>query len=347
MSSTRKIIAAVLSLLFVLGGVGIIGMNEKFSSKERVELIFALPPGAATVAGGKRFKELCAEYSDGKIVVDLFTDNILGDDKTVVEGAQTGDIDIAMSSTSPIATMYHDYYIFDAPYLFLSPDEVYSVGFKGEAGHNIREGVSTIGLKGLSFWENGFRNLTNSERAVAAPTDLSGMKIRTMENRIHMAAWKALGANPTPMAFSEVFTALQQKTIDGQENPLGLIDTNKFYEVNNYISLSQHVYTPYCIVMNLDKWNSLTEEQKEIVQRAMDEAAAFQIEMSQQKEGDIIAMLRQNGNTVVNISPEEKKAFQDIIVDAGVHDMVRNAMTHPEYFDQMKENLAAYRKGGA
>lgn len=346
MSGTRKIIAAVLSAIFIFVGFAVIGMNQKFTSKDRVELIFALPPGAATVAAAKRFQELCAQYSDGRIVVDLFTDNILGDDKTVVEGAQTGDIDIAMSSTSPIATMYHDYYIFDAPYLFLSTDEVYQVGFKGEAGRNIREGVSEIGLKGLSFWENGFRNLTNSGRAVTAPADLTGMKIRTMENRIHMAAWKALGANPTPMAFSEVFTALQQKTIDGQENPLGLIDTNKFYEVNSFISLSQHVYTPYCVVMNLDKWNSLTEEQKEIVQRAMDEAADFQIAMSQEKEGVIIEMLKQNGNTVVNISPEEKKAFQDIIVGAGVHDMVRSAMEHKEYFDQMKENLEAYRNGG-
>ncbi|BEU88878.1 TRAP transporter substrate-binding protein [Selenomonas sp. TAMA-11512] len=347
MSSMKKLVAALLVVIFAVGGIVIMKMNTKFSEQENVKLIFAVVPGKAAVDAAYKFKDLCAEYSGGKIQVDVFSDNILGDDKTVVEGAQVGDIDIAMSSTSPLANMYADYYIYDAPYLFLSPQEVYAVAFNGEVGKKIRDGVEKIGLKGMPFWENGFRNLTNSRQAVASPADLSGMKIRTMENRVHMAAWRALGANPTPMAFTEVFTALQQKTIDGQENPLGQIDASRLYEPNKFITISQHVYTPYCVLMNLEKWNSLTQEQRDIIYRAMTEAAEYQIQLSQGNEGKIIKMLEENGNVVTLISPEEKKAFQDLIVNAGVHEMAQQKMEHPEYFDQMRKELEEYRQRGA
>lgn len=345
MSQKGKMGAIISILVSLVLGVVITTSYSKFSEQEEVNLIFACSSGTALEAGSAKFKELCEEYSGGKITVDVFRDNILGDDKLVVEGTQIGDIDISVSSTTPLSAMYNDYYLFDAPYLFLNVDEVYDVGFNGEIGQQVKDGVESLGLKGISWWENGFRNLTNSSVAVTQPEQVKGMKIRTMENALHIKAWQALGANPTPMAFTELFTALQQKTVDAQENPLGLIESNKFYEVNNYISLSQHVYTPYCVLMNLDKWNSLTPEQQDIVERAMKEATEVQLAESQAFELQAVQVMEDFGCGVAKLTDEEKAAFQKVIVDAGVHDMAKEGMTHPEYFEKIVEELEQYREG--
>lgn len=345
MGQKGKVAAVIAIIASLVLGILVTTSYSKFSEQEEVNLIFACSSGTALEAGSSKFKELCEEYSNGKITVDVFPDNILGDDKLVVEGAQIGDIDIAVSSTTPLSAMYNDYYLFDAPYLFLNVDEVYDVGFNGETGQQIQNGVGSLGLKGISWWENGFRNLTNNSTSITEPGQLKGMKIRTMENSLHLKAWQALGANPTPMAFTELFTALQQKTVDGQENPLGLIESNKFYEVNNYISLSQHVYTPYCVLMNLDKWNSLTPEQQDIVSRAMKEATEVQLTESQAFESEAVELMEEYGCQVNALTDEQKKVFQDIIIDAGVHRLAKDGMEHPEYFEKIEEELKAYREG--
>src|SRR5699024_1390026 len=159
----------------------------------------------------------------------------------------------------------------------------------------ILDGMENIGLKGLTFWENGFRSFTNNDKPVRTPEDVKGMKIRTMENEIHLEAWRAFGANPTPMAFTEVFTALQQGTIDGQENPLGIIDANKFQEVQDYVSLTEHVYTPYIVTMNLEKYNSLSDDQKAAIDKAAEESTKFQREQSQKYEQEILDKIEAEG----------------------------------------------------
>lgn len=343
MERKKRATAAVIILVFFLAGGMLTKANSKFAEQEEVNLILAMSSQSSLEEGADTFAQLCEEYSEGKITVDVFPDNILGDDKLVVEGAQIGDIDIAISSTSPLAVMYNDYYLFDAPYLFLSEDEVYNVGFDGEAGQKVADGVESIGLKNLAMWENGFRDLTNDSVAVHTPEQLKGMKIRTMENSIHLAAWKALGANPTPMAFTEVFTALQQGTVDGEENPIGLIESNKFYEVQEYITLTEHVYTPYCVLMNLEKWDSLTEEQQDVIERAMEEATRVQIQASQDFEEEAVRLMEESGCTVIELTEEEKKEFQDVIIEAGVYELAKDNMEHPEYFDQMVEELEEYR----
>lgn len=343
MSGTKRGITVICIAACICLGIVAAKSNSKFTTQEEVNLIIATPAGEAVDKGSETFKELCETYSDGKITVDIFSNNLLGDDKVVIESTQMGDIDIGVSSTSPIASIYNDYYLFDAAYLFLNVDEVYDVGFQGEAGTKVMEGVENLGLKGLSWWENGFRVLGNDRIPVKTPKQLSGMKIRTMENTLHIQAWKALGANPTPMAFTEVFTALQQGTIDGQENSIGQIESNKLYEVQHYLSLTNHIYTPYCVVMNLEKWNSLTPEQQDIVSRAMKEATEVMLQESQAFEDDAIQIMRDFGCEVLELTDEEKAAFQKVVVDAGVYDRVKQQMEHPEYFDRMIEELSEYR----
>lgn len=345
MTHKRAVITIVFILLFAGIGVSATFTNSKFTEKEKVNLIIATPAGEAVDAATEKFRELCSKYSGGKITVDIFSNNLLGDDKIVIEGAQVGDIDIAVSSTSPVANMYKDYYLFDAAYLFLNTKEVYDVGFHGPTGKKIMEGVDKLGLKGLAWWENGFRVLGNNKVPVSTPEQLKGMKIRTMENSLHIQAWQALGANPTPMAFTEVFTALQQGTIDGQENSIGQIESNKLYEVQHYISLTDHVYTPYCVVMNKGKWDSLTDKQQDVVSRAMKESTKLMLKESQAFEGKALQTMKNYGCEVIDLSDEQKKAFQKKILDAGVYDKVKTQMSHPQYFDQMVSELEAFRKG--
>ena len=219
----KKIIASAAVVAAIVLGATFTAVGGKFKQEEKVNLILSNVTSSSAKEAGLKFKELVEEYSDGTVTVDVFQDNQLGDDKTSVEGVQVGDIDIAVSSTSSLSTMYKDYYMFDTPYLFLNSDEVYDIGFGGEAGEKIMEGVEDVGLRGMAMWENGFRNYTNDKIPVSKPEDVKGQKIRTMENDIHLKAWSAIGANPTPMAFSELFTAMQQGTVDGEENPTNIL----------------------------------------------------------------------------------------------------------------------------
>lgn len=344
----KRIISVLLTgfMVFSLAACGKekSGTGGKSDSGDKITLVMSNVTTDSAKKAGEKFAELISEYSNGTIEVDHFPDNQLGDDKTVVENTQLGEVDITVASTSSIATVYPDYYLYDTPYLFLNQDEVYDVGFGGEAGKKVMEGVDSIGLKGVAMWENGFRNYTNNEVEVKNPDDVKGMKIRTMENEIHLKAWSALGANPTPMAFSELFTALQQGTVDGQENPLGIIASNKFYEVQKYISLTQHVYTPYCVVMNPDKYESFTEEQKTAFDKAMSEATKFQIDESHKADVDAVKLMEDADCQVTELTDEQKAEFQKRVEEADIFSVVKDKMKNPDLFDKMIEELDSYRK---
>ena len=286
-----------------------------------------------------------AEYSNGTLKITHFPDNQLGNDEQSFAMAQTGECDIAVGSTSSVAVTYNDLYIYDVPYLFLNKQEVYDVGFNGETAQAILDGFADYGLKGLTFWENGFRNITTNDKDVATVADLKGLKIRTMANEIHLAAWQAMGANPTPMAFGELFTAMQQGTVDGQENPLGIITGNKFEEIEKYCTLTEHVYTPYYVVMNLEKWNSLTAEQQEALTKALAETTARQLELSQQYEDEAVSVMEAAGCAVRTLTDEEKMSFKEAADSANGLDAAKKIMYKPELADQMVAELEAYRAG--
>ena len=323
----KRLSIAVAAVLFL--GLSVLAV----SGEKAVTLKFSNVTSQSAIDAGVIFKQVAEKASGGSIKVNLFDKNQLGDDRVVIEGTIFGDIDIAVSSTSPLANMFADFFLFDSPYLFLTTAEAFA-GLDGPAGRKILQGMEGKGLKGLAFWENGFRNFTNNKIAVKLPADVKGMKIRTMENEIHLAAWKALGANPTPMAFTELFTALQQGTVDGEENPLGIIDGNKFQEVQKYLSMTQHVYTPYVVCMNLDKYNSLSDAQKAAIDKAATESTDFQRKRSQELEKEILAKFAKTG-VVTELSAEDKKVWQDIVKEAKIFDLAKKKMANPAYLDEM------------
>ena len=314
-------------------------------SSEPVELVMGNVTSASAIdAVEEVLIPKVQEYSNGTITIKHFPNNQLGNDEQSFAMAQTGECDIAVGSTSSVAVTYNDLYIYDVPYLFLNKQEVYDVGFNGEAGKAILDGWGDYGLKGLAFWENGFRNITTNDKDIATVEDLSGLKIRTMANEIHLAAWTAMGANPTPMAFGELFTAMQQKTVDGQENPLGIITGNKFEEIEKYCTLTEHVYTPYYVVMNLDKWNSLSAEQQEALTKAIAETTERQYELSQKYEDEAVGVMEAAGCAVRTLTDEEKMSFKNAADKAESLEAAKKIMYKPELADQMAAELEAYRK---
>jgi tripartite ATP-independent transporter DctP family solute receptor len=317
-----------------MGALAFTALAGPSAAADTVTLKMASVTSLSAKDASVMFKDIVEKSSNGSIKVDVFPDNQLGDDRVVVESTVFGDIDIALSSTSPLATMFPDLYVFDAPYLFLSTEQAYKA-LDGKGGEMVLDGLAGKGLKGLALWENGFRNFTNSKKEVRLPPDAAAMKIRTMQNDVHIAAWKAFGANPTPMAFTELFTAMQQGTVDGEENPLGIIDGNKFQEVQKYLTLSQHVYTPYIMVMNLDKFNSLTDEQKAVITKASAESTIYQRKRSQELEAEILTRVAAQGMTVSELKPDEKAAWQKVVVDAKIFDIVKSKMEHPELLDEL------------
>jgi len=290
-----------------------------------------------------KFIELVEEYSGGTIVCSDFPDNQLGNDEQRWEMTQTGECDISIGSTSSVASSYNDFFIFDTPYLFLSRDEAFDVGFASEAGQAILAGVEEMGLKGLALWENGFRNVTTNKKEINSLADLKGVKLRTMDNAIHLAAWKAMGANPTPMAFSEVFTALQQGTVDGQENPYGIIVGNKFEEIEKYCIETRHSFTPYYVVMNLDRFNSLTAEQQDAITRAMAEATQYEKEQSAYYESVDVEKIEAAGCQVIKLSDEALAEFKAAADAADCATMAMGKMVHPELGQGLIDALNAAR----
>ncbi|MBQ4425890.1 MAG: TRAP transporter substrate-binding protein [Lachnospiraceae bacterium] len=224
--------------------------------------------------GAYYFEKLVEEKSNGRIQIEVITAGALGGEEDMTEGVSIGTHDMCLTSNAPLAVFDERFSLFDLPFIFTSIDQV-DVVLDGEIGRGLLDGLESSGIKGLSYFENGFRNIT-SNKPINSIDDIKGMKLRTMSNPSHVQYWKDAGANPTPMTWGEVYTALQQGTIDGQENPLLAIKGNKIYEVNKYIAMTQHVYTPVELIMNLNKFNELSADDQKLLLDCAQEAAVYE-----------------------------------------------------------------------
>ncbi|WP_082235408.1 TRAP transporter substrate-binding protein [Halobacillus massiliensis] len=255
-----------------------------------------------------KFKELVESKSDN-LTVEVYHSGQIADDRSAIEMLQFGTLDITIPSTSPLVNFIPEYGVFDLPFS-IPNEEVADQVLDGEFGDKMLDMVEDQGLVGLAWWENGFRNLTNDERPVATVDDVANLKIRTMENEIHLDAWKELGANPTPMAFTELFTALQQGTVDGQENPYPTILLSNYPEVQEHVSNTNHVYTPFIFLFSQEIWSQLSSEQQEIVQSAAVEAGKYNRELNRKTAEESLETLKED-MTFTEVTDEEYKKFQE------------------------------------
>jgi len=254
-----------------------------------------------------KFQELVAERTEGAVTVDIYPNASLGDERTLLEGMQIGTVDMGVITNGPVANFVEEMAVFELPFLFPSPEAAYGV-LDGPIGQELLDKLSDVNLKGLAYAERGFRNLTNSERAVNSPEDLDGLRIRVMENPVYTDTFRELGANAIPMAWTEALTAMQQGTIDGQENPVNVIHSFKLDETQNYMTLSRHTYAPAIFVMGMPVWNQLPEHAQAVLKEAAQEAAEHERQMNADMEADQLAALREAGMEI-NETPD-MEAFQ-------------------------------------
>lgn len=277
---------------------GLAGTSASAQDKLSIVIGHTLSPTSHYAIGAEAFIDKLGELSGGAITGNQAPAGQLGGERDMIEGLQIGSLDVVITSTGPLGNFVPEVYALDLPFLFRDYDHARSV-LDGEIGQELLEKINGNQLVGLAWSENGFRHVTNSQRPVRTPADLDGLKLRTMENRVHMEAFSKMGAAPTPMAFPELFTALQQGVVDGQENPVTVITASKFWEVQGHVSLTGHVYSPAVILAAPSLIEGLTEEQRGwFYEAAVASAAATRAEVNRLEEAGV-ALLRENGMEVI------------------------------------------------
>lgn len=251
------------------------------------------------------FAELIYERTDGRYFVSTFHNGQLGSERDNIEGTQLGTIDIAVVNQSPLGNFVSDISAVDLPYVIQSYEHADKV-FLGEIGDGFLNQLSDVGIHGLTIWESGFRNLTNSKVDVYSVEDVQGLRVRVMENKIHQELWRSLGADPVPMAWSDAYTALQQGAIDGQENPSTVIDKNNVVEVNKKMAITEHCYATVFIIMSENIWDLLSPEDQEIFTQTAKDAGIYERELNRTMEEEAISTLESQGMV---ITYPEKEGF--------------------------------------
>lgn len=248
--------------------------------------------------GSTVFCEEMEKGTQGRYKCQQFANSALGGEREQIEAVQLGTQDLVNTSTGPLGNFVPEVKIVDIPFLFRDYDHARKV-MDGPIGQDLQKKMEAKGLINLAWTENGFRHMTNSKRAIVQATDASGLKMRTMENKVHMEGYKTFGILPTPMPFPELFTALQQGTVDGQENPIPVILSSKFSQVQKHLSLTGHVYSPAALILSPAVWNKLSDADKKVFVEAAKKGAAAQRKKVNDDENTGIAQLEKDGMQVV------------------------------------------------
>lgn len=268
--------------------------------------------GHPQVTGMEKFAELVAAKSDGKIEVKLFPGGVLGGDVQTVSALQGGVIEMTVLNAGILAGNVKQFGAVDLPFLFNSGEEADKV-MDGPFGTSLMELLPNTGLVGLGYWELGFRNLTNNRHAVSKLEDIKGLKIRTIQSPIPIELFNSLGANAVPLPYTELYTALETGTVDGQENPAANILNAKFYEVQKYMTVTRHQYNPQIVLISKKFWDGLNDEEKALLQAAATEARDYQRKVSRELDAKAILDIKATGMEVTELTPEETQKLRDAV----------------------------------
>jgi tripartite ATP-independent transporter DctP family solute receptor len=287
------------------------------SAQTEIKIGYALAaaPDSHYGVGAARWQEVVEERTDGRYVFRHFPSSGLGGEREMVEGVQLGTIEAVIVSSGTLANFVEDAGVFDIPFLFRDLGHARRV-LDGPIGQDILAQFDDVGLKALAWGEQGFRHITNNRNEISSPDDLAGLKLRTMENPIHLTAFETLGAAPTPMAWPEVIGALQQGTIDGQENPLSVIVSVNLDDVQEYLTLSGHVYSPAIMLVSPMVWDGMSEEDREAFREGAAEGVAAMRGFVDDVEESGLETLRERGMDVGTLSAEDRAAFQEALTPA-------------------------------
>lgn len=224
---------------------------------------------------GQKFSELLKAKTNGALDLKIFPDSTLGNAQAAITAVRGGTVDMLVSGSANFSGLVPQIGMFDIPFLFKDADHAYRV-LDGKVGQEMLDKLDAVGLKGLAYWDNGWRQMSNSKHPIRTPDDVKGLKIRTTGAPVHIEAFKLLGANPVPMPLAELYTALEMKTVDAQEHPIGVFTSAKLYEVQKYLTLSAHAYSPLIVAMNKAKFDALPANQQKAIIESAREAGKLQ-----------------------------------------------------------------------
>jgi len=281
---------AMAAALFALAGAA--------SAQTVLKLGYATSKDSHYGVGSTVFCDEIDKGTQGRYKCQQFPNSALGGEREQIEAVQLGTQDIVNTSTGPLGNFVPEVKIVDIPFLFRNYDHARKV-MDGPIGQDLLKKLQTKGLVGLAWTENGFRHMTNNKHAIVNADDARGLKMRTMENKVHMEGYKTFGILPTPMPFPELFTALQQGTVDGQENPIPVILASKFSQVQKHLSLTGHVYSPAVLILSPAVWGKLSEADKKVFVEAAQKGGAAQRKKVNDDEANGIAQLKKDGMQVV------------------------------------------------
>lgn len=260
--------------------------------------------------GAQKFADLIKEKSDGKMKVMVFASGTLGGDAQVISSVQGGTVDMTLVTPGLLSGIEKGFALYGLPFLFQNSAEVDAV-LDGPAGQNLLTKLEPHGIVGLGYWDHGFRHVTNSKHPVTKFEDIKGLKLRLQQIPTAIESFRALGANVVPLSFTELYTAMETRTVDGQENPLPAIETSKFYEVQKYLSLTGHFYDPLVAIFSKRTWNKLNETEREIVRSASLEAQAYERKVSRDMAVTSREALAKYGMQINEVAPEEIERMRE------------------------------------
>lgn len=278
--------------------------------KERtLRFSFVQPAESHMGYGAQKFADLVSKKSDKKMTVKLFPNGTLGGDLQTVSSLQGGTLDLTTLPPGLLVGLSKEFGAFDLPFLFNDFKEADAV-LDGPIGKKFIEKLPS-GLVGLTYWDHGFRNVSNSKRPIAKLEDLQGLKLRVVQAPLMIDMFKALGTNAVPLPFTELYTAMETKAVDGQDNPIVAFETNKFYEVQKHISTTRHVYNPLIVLFSQKTWEKLSPDERKILTDSANETRLEQRTVSREMEGKALAKAKAQGTVVTEISPQERTRMRE------------------------------------
>ncbi|MBE0584787.1 MAG: TRAP transporter substrate-binding protein [Desulfofustis sp.] len=299
-------------------------LSPTAQAAQAIKLGVVTKPGSAQNIVADKFKELVEARSAGALEVKIFHSGSIGNETEILQQIQMGTIELGVITSGPFDSFDPIVRVIDYPFLFKDAQQADTI-LDGSLGSEILKSLESSGFKGLCFSENGFRNLTNSRKAVTRPADIKGLKIRVMSSALHQEIWRTLGANPTPMPWP-IYTELEQRVIDGQENPLWVLEVYKFYEIQKYMTLTRHVYSAHIDVASLVWWKTLEPKTQELIQAAMYEAAQFQRADNRAKDMERLQLLKNMGMQVQE--HPDTTAFRNQVADLKNIDLFKDPKVH-------------------
>ena len=310
--------AAAACAAMVVGAAAVGGGVPASAAEYVVKIANVTAPDHPLNRSFEKMAAILNERSGGRIEAKVYPSAQLGNLRAIAEGLQLGTIEMGTQSPGGLASFMPLLGVLELPYVYRSNDHVYSV-VDGPIGAELNEKFrAKTGIRILGYWMNLYRNTTNNKRAIAAPADFKGLKIRVPETKTVMDTMNALGASPVPMAFGEVYTALSQGIIDGQENPLSIIWASKLYEVQKYLSLTGHVYSPTVVMISDAFYKKLPGDLQKLVVAAFEEVRPEARKIVEEQEKDLVAKLKEKGMQVNEVDPEPFKVAMAPVYDAFV-----------------------------